>query len=136
MVLRHSDVLIAVWDPEERPSQIWGTTRLVNEARHDDLLVVHIDPKKPSEYHLDVREEDADIHQMPADALDERIRGLVAPLPGGSLPYQHFLNERPPRWTAWCPAWQPSSCGFSGPKSGFSRNQSSPSRPREPRLCA
>src|SRR5439155_19764716 len=69
------------------------------EAKHDDLPDVHIDPKKPAEYHLDVREEDADVHQIPAEELEGRIRNLVAPLQGGSSPYQAFLKERAPRWT-------------------------------------
>ncbi len=115
MVLRHSDVLIAIWDPEDRPSQVWGTTRLVNEARHDDLLVLHIDPKRPGEFHLDVRAEDADIHAVPADELAERLVPLLAPparppahvaivtpQSSGSTAYDDFLAERKRTWTLGC----------------------------------
>jgi hypothetical protein len=116
MVLRHSDVLIAIWDPEDCPSQVWGTTRLVHEARHDDLLVVHIDPRKPGEFHLDVREADADIHDVPPKELEEDLRFLLAPPPGsskpgvltrwlgGSTPYRAFLAERQRTWTVGA-AW-------------------------------
>lgn len=104
MVLRHSDVLVAIWDPDEHPSPLWGTTRLVEEARHDDLLVVHIDPREPGSYHLDVRDEDADIHSISATELDQRVKSLLAVPSGASAPYREFLDERAPRWTpgfAW-----------------------------------
>lgn len=115
MVLRHSDVLLAVWDPSHRPSGVWGTTRLVDEARHDDLLVVHIPPRAPAEAHLDVREQDADIHTVALESLESRLASLLAP-PEPSAPrasvgdgaerlhHASFLEERPRRWTmgfAW-----------------------------------
>lgn len=79
MVLRHSDVLIAVWDPDNRPLGIWNTARLVAEARHDDLLVVHIDPRAPAAAHLDVREQDAAIHSIGMAELEPRLSELLGP---------------------------------------------------------
>lgn len=98
MVLRQCDVLIAIWDPEERPSQVWGTTRLVHEARHDDLLVVHIDPKKPTEYHVDTREERAAISLGADETLGDLVRALLLPSAGTESPYEEFLAESPRRW--------------------------------------
>lgn len=115
MVLRHSDVLIAIWDPVHRLSQVWGTTRLVDEARHDDLLVVHIDPSSPGTVHLDVREEDADIHKGEIGELEERLRSLLTPPTPAERsrwpwppapPYEAFLDERQRSWSlgfVWLP---------------------------------
>lgn len=116
MVLRHSDVLIAIWDPEHCPSGIWGTTRLVEEARHDDLLVVHVPPDVPREAHLDMRAEVADIHGSSLADLEKRIRTLLEPpddgieanerrarwrkgLVGEPSAREAFFREHQPRWT-------------------------------------
>lgn len=113
-VLRHCDVLIAIWDPANRPSGVWGTTRLVDEARHDDLLVIHVPPRAPTVPHLDVGAEDADIHQVGLEQLESRLTDLLAP-PGTGLDaamaatparqrplaslHEAFFTERQRRWT-------------------------------------
>lgn len=107
MVLRHSDVLLAVWDPENHPSQIWGTTRLVDEARHDDLLVVHLPPHEPARAHVDLREQDADIHSTSLVELESAIGKLltpVTPTKGERNPYADFAAERQRHWT-FAQAW-------------------------------
>ncbi len=79
MVLRHSDVVIAIWDSERRARTVWGTTQLVREARHDDLLVVHIPPGSPSSMHLDLRDGHERYDDIKHEELEARVCALLEP---------------------------------------------------------
>ncbi len=78
MVLHHTDLLIAIWDPK-RPRKEWGTSRILNEAGRDDILTVHVPPTAPNEGHLDIRGASREICSVSFTELEARLRQLLCP---------------------------------------------------------
>ena len=77
-ILRHSDLLIAIWDgkPGRGPG---GTADLVGVARRDEIPIVRIDPATPGEPWLDWATDPAEGRDRGLGRLDRRIGDLVQP---------------------------------------------------------
>lgn len=77
-VVRNCDVLIAIRDPE-RPSGLWGTKRILKEARRDALLTIVIPPRTPEDATLELGGEDDEPRQLPLDQLEPELRRMLVP---------------------------------------------------------
>jgi hypothetical protein len=71
-VLRHADILVAIWD--QTPADGPGTGAVVEQARDWDIPVVLIDPRAPEQWHLEW-----DGHRAARDEVVPLVRRILAP---------------------------------------------------------
>ncbi|HEV8580521.1 MAG TPA: hypothetical protein VGX68_15750 [Thermoanaerobaculia bacterium] len=96
LVLRQSEILIAVWNGE--PGEKGGTGQIIADARSGDLPVVWIDSHQPHEVHLSKADDPAAWVDF-AD-LAGRLSHLLPPEDEDELKLiRRFTSERPPSWT-------------------------------------
>jgi Protein of unknown function (DUF4231) len=112
LVVRQSDVLIAVWNGErpEGSEKKGGTGQIALEAQSLDIPVVRIDSKPPHTISLLSSrsiEESKDL-----SFLRMQLRGIfLPPSPKGLQAAKHFFQEEQPRWLPgfffkwFCKAW-------------------------------
>jgi hypothetical protein len=71
-VLRHADLLIAIWD--QTPADGPGTGAVVEQAREWEIPVVLIDPRAPEQWHLEW-----DGHRATREDVTPLVRRILAP---------------------------------------------------------
>jgi hypothetical protein len=96
MVLKQSDVLIAIWNGEAPEGQ-GGTGQIVAEAMRLEILTVWIQARAPHDMCVLVPPEPS---VLGIEELPQRLRQLLLPpLPVPSDLRQEYFEEKQPRWT-------------------------------------
>lgn len=130
VMLRHSDLLIAVWNGE--PGDIGGTGQIVQEALRRGLPVLWIHSLQP--HHVQLNYAGTSGEWTEPDSVAAQITTILSPVPDPELSLAHqFINKKLPWWTFGF-SFEPSDRfrrKFHLPKAGFTTKQESTDRALE-----